>query len=142
VARTSTTQATSRRQHGLNNGYRSGLEESIADSLQRRGASFAFEEERLLWQPEARWHKYTPDFTFTKRDGTTLYVETKGYFTPADRKKMLDVKRCNPDLDIRFVFQRAKTPINKGSNTTYAQWAAKNGFPWAEKDIPDAWLRE
>jgi hypothetical protein len=136
------TKTTSRRQHGLDNGYRSGLEEVIAASLEHRGVEFEFEQEKLLWQPEARWHTYRPDFTFKKKDGTTMYVESKGYLTPADRKKMVDVKRCNPALDIRFVFQRARTPINKGSKTTYGDWATKQGFQWSEMDVPDGWLEE
>nr|DAL93602.1 MAG TPA: endonuclease I [Caudoviricetes sp.] len=30
------------------------------------------------------------------------------------------IKQQNPELDIRFIFSRSKTPIYKGSKTTYA----------------------
>lgn len=40
------------------------------------------------------------------------------------------------------MFSRARTPIYKGSKTTYADWCEKNGFQWAEKLIPREWIEE
>jgi len=69
-------------------------------------------------------------------------VETKGRFTLEDRKKHILVRRQHPDLDIRIVFQNPYTKIRKGSKTTYADWASKNGILWANKEIPDTWIAE
>ena len=46
------------------------------------------------------------------------------------------------ELDIRIVFQSAKTKIRKGSKTTYGMFCDKHGIMWAEKQIPESWLRE
>ena len=71
-----------------------------------------------------------------------LIVECKGRFTSEDRRKMRLVKEQHPDLDIRFVFSRSSSKINKGSKTTYADWCHKYGFPFADKLIPEIWLGE
>lgn len=71
-----------------------------------------------------------------------MVVESKGRFLTADRQKMLAVKAAHPHLDIRFVFSNSKTRISKTSSTTYAMWCQKNGFPFADKDVPDEWLKE
>ncbi len=61
---------------------------------------------------------------------------------PDDRAKHLLVKAQHPNLDLRFVFSRSKAPLYKGSPTTYAMWCDKHGFKYADKDVPDAWLKE
>lgn len=40
------------------------------------------------------------------------------------------------------MFSNAKARIAKKSPTTYAMWAEKNGFKWADKVIPKDWLTE
>ena len=47
-----------------------------------------------------------------------------------------------PELDIRFVLQSPNGKIYKGSKTTYAEWCNKNGFKWANKEIPQEWIEE
>lgn len=123
---------------GIRLGFRSGLEEKIAGDLDARGVPFTFEKLKLAYITPATPHKYTPDFELPNG----IIVETKGRFLPADRKKHLLVKEQHPDKDIRFVFSRSKTPITKGSKTTYADWCEKNGFKFADKLIPEAWLKE
>ena len=113
---------------------RSGLEKQVADLLKQLKVEYEYESEYFPYVIE---HKYIPDF----RVGD-VYLETKGYFKPSDRRKMLAVKRCNPDLDIRLVFQAPHNKISKRSKTTYSMWAEKNGFPWcAYYAIPISWLR-
>ena len=113
---------------------RSGLERQVADLLKQLKVKYEYESEYFPYVIE---HKYIPDF----RVGD-VYLETKGYFKPADRRKMLAVKKANPNLDIRFVFQAPHNKINKRSKTTYAMWAEKNGFPWcASYAIPISWLK-
>lgn len=118
--------------------YRSGLEEAVAEQLRQAGVAAAYEEEKIPYVTPATPHKYTPDF----RLPNGIYIETKGRFETADRKKHLLIKDQHPHLDIRFVFTRSKTPISKGSKTTYAMWCEKNGFQYADRWIPDAWLKE
>lgn len=121
-----------------NDPYRSKFEASIGASVRKRGFDERYEDEVLMYMTPPEWHRYTPDWSL----GNGIVVEAKGRLTQADRKKMLFVKDANPHLDIRFVFMRAANPIRKGSKTTYADWAEKNGFKWAEGDIPTSWLTE
>jgi hypothetical protein len=86
--------------------------------------------------------RYLPDFILKTKRGKKIFIEGKGKFTSIDRKKMQLVKAQYPDYDIRFVFYRAKAKIRKGSQTTHAMWAEKNGFPWADKAIPKEWISE
>lgn len=124
---------------GLKHGYRSGLEGSIAQDLTERGVRFEFEKLRIVYEKPASSHKYTPDFDLLENG---IIVESKGRFLPDDRKKHLLIKQQHPHLDIRFVFTRSKTPITKGSKTTYAAWCDKHGFLWADKLVPEAWIKE
>ena len=113
---------------------RSGLERQVADLLKDLKVDYEYEDSSFSYVIE---HKYIPDF----RVGD-IYLETKGYFKPADRRKMLAVKKANPDLDIRLVFQAPHNKISKRSKTTYAKWADKHGFPWcAYYAIPLSWLK-
>jgi len=69
-------------------------------------------------------------------------IEAKGLFTATDRKKHIFIKQQHPELDIRFVFMSATNKLSKKSRTTYADWADKNDFKWANKTIPESWLKE
>jgi hypothetical protein len=82
-------------------------------------------------------HTYTVDFVLPNG----IMVETKGRFVADDRKKHLLIQKQHPELDIRFVFQNSKVKINKGSKTSYADWATKNGFKFADKEVPEEWLK-
>tara|TARA_B000000441_G_C21505040_1_gene211676 strand:+ start:258 stop:602 length:345 start_codon:yes stop_codon:yes gene_type:complete len=113
---------------------RSHLEEQVADLLDSMKVPYQYEGEKLTYTIEA---KYIPDFKVGD-----VYLETKGYFPPEQRRKMKAVKEANPDLDIRIIFQSPHNKINKRSKTTYSMWAEKNGFPWcAYYAIPVDWLR-
>lgn len=133
-----TSKSLSSKQVGLKYGFRSGLEEAIAEKLTSKGVSFQFEELTINYTKPARLSKYTPDFVL--QNG--IIIESKGRFLTEDRQKHLLVKTQHPDLDIRFVFSNSKTKISKRSKTTYADWCIKNGFLYADKEIPDAWLKE
>ena len=114
--------------------FRSNLEKNIADLLTGLGVSYQYESEKLSYTIE---HNYTPDFVLPNY----LYLEAKGYWDPEDRRKILAVKRCNPDVDIRMVFQSPYNTISKKSKTTYAKWCEKHDIPWTSyKDIPIEWL--
>ena len=114
--------------------YRSNLEKNIADLLEGLGVSFMYESEKLSYTIE---HNYTPDFVLPNY----TYLEAKGYWAAEDRRKILAVKRDNPDVDLRMIFQSPYNTISKKSKTTYAQWCDKHDIPWTSyKDIPIEWL--
>jgi hypothetical protein len=119
-------------------GFRSGLEERINQELASRGVDGQYEKHKLEYVTPAKRHRYTPDFVLPNN----IIVESKGYFTPADRQKHLDIRDSNPSLEIRFVFDNPSNKLRKGSKTSYADWCDKNGFKWARKSVPPAWLEE
>ena len=127
-----------RRAHALKNGYRSGLEEQICDALTAAGVEYTYESMKIHYVQPATERQYTPDIVL----GNGIIVELKGRFLVADRKKHLLIKRQQPHLDIRFVFSNSKQKISKASRTTYADWCNKNGFQFADKEIPDHWIKE
>ncbi len=117
---------------------RSGLEDKTMEDLTSRGVPYRYEEVRLGYEKPASQHKYTPDFILPNG----IIVETKGLFDTDDRKKHELIRKQHPALDIRFVFSRSKSPIRKGSPTTYGSWCAKLGIPFADKVIPQEWVEE
>lgn len=119
-------------------GFKSGLEENVSNQITGKGFEANYESERVTYTVPASEHTYHPDF----RLPNGIFVETKGRFVLADRKKHLLVKQQHPELDIRFVFTNSKNKINKRSKTTYADWCQKNGFKYADKSIPDEWFNE
>lgn len=133
-----TSKPLSSKQVGLKYGFRSGLEEAIAQDLTSKGVGFTFEETVITYQKPAKLSKYTPDFVLENG----IIIESKGRFLTQDRQKHLLVQKQNPFLDIRFVFSNSKTKISKRSKTTYGDWCDKHGFPYADKLIPESWLKE
>jgi len=117
--------------------YRSMFEINIAKMLAEKGIKFEYENHKLTYIPKPR--TYTPDFYLVEQD---IYIEAKGELDKGDRVKMNLIKQQYPNLDIRFVFLRASNKIYRGSKTTYAMWANKYGFPWAEGSIPEEWFNE
>lgn len=115
------------------NGFRSGLEAAVAEQLNELGVEYEYEKLKIPYQIDA---KYIPDFVLPNG----IIVECKGRFTSEDRRKMRLVKEQNPELDIRFVFTRSTSKINKGSKTSYGDWCNKYGFDYSDKLIPGEWL--
>ena len=114
--------------------FRSKLEERVASLLEGLGVSYEYEHAQV---PYIIQHHYVPDFVLPNH----VYLETKGYWAPSDRRKILAVVRDNPDLDLRMVFQAPYNKISKKSKTTYAQWCEKHDIPWTHfHDIPLEWL--
>ena len=117
-------------------GFKSGLEETISSQINGRGIDVQYESEKIPYIIPASNHTYNPDFKLPNG----IFVETKGRFVAADRKKHLLVKSQNPELDIRFVFSNSKNKITKSSKTSYGDWCDKNGFKYADKIIPEDWF--
>lgn len=125
------------RQRALRAGYRSGLEQDTAKFLKKRGIGFTYEEMKIKWiDPKIK--TYTPDFVLDNG----IIIETKGRFISPDRAKHLAVRDQYPELDIRFVFTNSKSKLYKGSKTTYGMWCNKYDFKYADRYIPEAWLKE
>jgi len=122
----------------IKNGYRSGLEDKIADQLKSLSVPVKYEERKITYSVPESLHTYTPDFELPNG----IIIESKGRFVAADRKKHLLVKQQRPTLDIRFVFSNSKAKINKGSKTSYADWCDKFGFQYSDKLIPEGWINE
>lgn len=127
-----------RKQRGLIEGYRSGLEENVAEQLVEANIDAEYESIKIRYTVPAVERKYTPDFPLPNG----IVIETKGRFVTDDRKKHLLIKQQYPDLDIRFVFSNSRSRLSKASQTTYAAWCEKYGFKYADKLIPPKWLKE
>ena len=114
--------------------YKSGLEEQVAKLLDGLGVSYEYESCKV---PYTIQHHYHPDFILPNH----VHLEAKGYWSAPDRRKIAAVKKDNPDLDLRMVFQAPYNKISKGSKTTYAIWCEKHDIPWTSfQDIPLDWL--
>lgn len=122
--------------YAIKNGYRSGLEERVSRELEDAGVKYEYEVLKIPYDIIEQ-RKYTPDFVLSNN----VIVETKGRFTTADRKKHLLIQKQHPDLDIRFVFQNSKAKLYKGAKSTYGQWCDKHGFMYADKSVPEGWLK-
>lgn len=118
--------------------YRSDLKDKVTAQLRDAEIDAKYEEYQIPYEIPSSLHHYTPDFVLPNG----IIIETKGVFDVDDRKKHLLIKKQYPKLDIRFVFSSSKTHIYKGSKTTYADWCNKYEFKFADKWIPDTWLRE
>ena len=112
---------------------RNKFEDKIFRQLKRSKVSFAYEPERLVYTITGY---YLPDFVIDHPSGK-IYIETKGYLRPDHKRKMVAVKKANPELDIRMVFYIDKYGRFKEKDI---RWAVKNGFPYAIGDIPKEWL--
>lgn len=123
---------------GIREGYRSGLEDEVAEQLRLLGIPVEYESVRIRFEQPAKLRTYTPDFILPNG----IIIETKGRFTSEDRQKHLLIKDQYPMLDIRFIFSNPNQKLNKRSRTTYAMWCEKNGFLYAARLIPEAWLKE
>jgi hypothetical protein len=110
--------------------YRSGLEKEAVVFLTPRQKEVRYEKIKVEWEDLA-YRTYTPDFELDNG----IIIETKGKFDASDRRK-------HPELDIRFVFSNANAKLNKGAKSRYFEWCDKNGFKWANRVIPEEWLKE
>lgn len=130
--------ATNPRARALAHGYRSGLEDQLADWLRSKGQDFTYETFKIPFKQPETARSYTPDFALPNG----IIVETKGMFQTADRQKHKWIKAQHPHLDIRFVFSNSRAKLSKGSPTSYGMWCEQYGFLYADKLIPQEWLDE
>lgn len=121
-------------------GFKSWLEVEVANVLTVMTGQADYEPDRLPYIIPAKKHIYTPDF---KLDDST-YIEVKGVLDNASRKKLLFFRDSNPNIKILLLFDKPYNKLKSGSKTTYAAWAEKNGFEWADwkYGIPQHWVNE
>ena len=115
--------------------FRSKLEERVALALKGAGVDYTYESQNLKF---TRLCTYTPDFILSNG----LIIEVKGRFTSDDRRKHVAIKKQHPDLDIRFVFENSRRKLSKGAKSTYATWCERNKFLYADRVIPEEWLKQ
>ena len=107
-----------------------------ANNLEGRSIDAQYEVDTFTYRVEETC-KYTPDWTVKKKNGRMVYLEYKGVLDGKTRKKMKLVKKFNPKLDIRLIFEKASNKIYKGSKTTYGEWADLHGFKWTDNTLPE-----
>lgn len=136
------TDTISRRSHAIAKGYRSGLEEKVSKQIEQAGLPVLYETEKVSYIWPERNSTYTPDFLLHEGTNRQMYIETKGIWTVEDRQKWHLVTQQHPDKDFRLVFYNQNAKLYKGSPTTYAAYCEKHGFTYANKLIPEKWLKE
>jgi len=129
------------RKKALIEGFRSNFEHDIAKYLDKNGIDFEYESLKLSYIVPETKHTYTPDWQINH--DTSVVYESKGRFSAADRKKMLLVRKHNPNVVIRMIFQNSDVRISKASKTSYADWCNKNQIEWCDfrKGLPKTWLK-
>jgi len=130
--------------------YRSKLEERVCNNLRNRNIQYDYEPYQLKYTTEVKpaycancghnvvlkERNYTPDIVL----GNGIVIEIKGKFTGEMRTKMLAVRRCNPELDIRMLFQ-ADNWLTKKKATRYSDWCERNGFVYHIGEVvPSEWI--
>ena len=119
--------------------FRSGLEERIAKQLEDLGVSYDYETLKIRYTKPKEIGRYNPDFILPNG----IIIEAKGQFITADRKKhKLIREEFGAKYDIRFVFSNAKAKLYKGAKSRYFEWCEKNDFMYANRVIPEDWLKE
>ena len=116
-------------------GHRSGLEDAFRDLCDKEGLLVTYETDTIPFIAPAQKRKYKPDWTVSK----DVYVETKGRFVAADRKKAIYIRDQHPEVRILYVFQRPNNTLSKASSTTYGEWCDKNGLQWCAFSDTDNW---
>jgi hypothetical protein len=111
----------------------------VAVALAQQGHPLFYEEDSFEYVVRK---SYTPDFKIPTTAGGFFYLETKGRFTSADRKKTLEFKRSHVDVPLLIAFQNPYQRLTKKSVTTYADWCNKYGIPWCPIPIPQDFLQQ
>ena len=114
--------------------------------LKSLGIAYEYERESYPWEetiptgrcpscgiPAVATRSYTPDFFLDNG----VIIESKGRFTPRDRKIALAMKETLGD-NYKMLFQ-FNNKLSRKSTTRYSEWCEKNGIDYAVRQIPEAW---
>ena len=121
--------------------YKSFFEKKVSVYLSNKYKQINYELIKIPYVIPESHHLYLTDF-YIDYKGVRFYLETKGNFTISDRKKMLNIIKSNPNINLIMVFQRPENKINKKSKTTYSKWCEKNGIDWCSIDNIDNKIKE
>lgn len=130
--------------------FRSALEAAVAAQLEHHGIEYGYEQETFEYKKRTprglcelcggtktfQRKRYLGDFSVSPR----TIIEVKGYFTAADRAKMLAVRENNPDIRILFLFG-ADNKLRKSHDKRYSDWCTEHKFEYAIRTIPKHWIR-
>lgn len=142
-------------------GFRSLLEKNFSKYLKAIGIDYLYEAVKIPYIVPAKNRTYLPDFVYdpnSKRrikkhislgdlEKGMVVIETKGRLTASDQAKMLYVRECNPDIDIRFVFPNDRILHKKKKGYTdnkyrYSDWCIDNGFDYfIGTEPPKEWFK-
>ena len=90
---------------------------------------FEYEQHKFKYQYDPQ--TYTVDFSVNG-----IHFEYKGKLDAQTRKKMRAIKKSNPKLDLRIVFEKPNNKLYKGAKMRYWEWAECHGFKWYDcRDI-------
>lgn len=123
-----------KRPKGLPKGYDSKLE---YDLHQNELSDYDHHPDKVNYKIE---HTYEPDFVHP--DEPNILIEVKGRFRDAtEAAKYIWIQKCNPDIEIIFIFQKPETPMpfakvrkKCGTKRSHGEWATKNGFRWYTRE--------
>ena len=118
-------------------GYRSHLEETIANQILKAKHSLRYETVKIKWVDFAI-RSYTPDFILDNG----IIIEVKGFWSTGDRRKHAEIQQQHSNLDVRLVFENSGRKIRKGSATSYGMWCEKKNIQYCDRVIPQKWLKE
>ena len=123
-----------KRKRKLPQRFKSKLEQRFAAEIFKRGLRAEYEPQRFEF---IRTSHYTPDWGI----GKNTFVETKGYLSPSNRSNLISFREQHPGVEILLAFQCGSNKLSSKSNTTYGEWATKNGFKWCDlsKGFPSEW---
>ena len=129
--------------------FRSMAELNLANWFDQKGIKYEYEKRKYSYTsnikngvcpkcgiPAVQNRVYTLDFWLPDY---SFGLEVKGQLVSEERKKYRDVKRSNPDLDLRFLFL-ANNKLDKRSPERYTDWAAKYHFPASVRAVNPEWL--
>ncbi len=115
--------------------FDSTFEQEVYDSLLQRGIKVAHQPGYMAYTIE---HTYTPDILINGK----ILLEVKGYhynFVQRCRDIQKAIQQ-NPDLDIRFIWQKdIKFP---GTKMKVSRWCDKCKIKYAIGSVPEEWLHE
>jgi hypothetical protein len=107
--------------------------------MNQQGLKAQYEADKI---PFVKQSSYLPDWKIREN----VYVETKGYFSPANRGNLLAFRQQHPHITIHLLFQEPYNVVSTRAKkpTTYAKWAEDNGFLWSSIDrpLPEEWWKE
>lgn len=118
--------------------FKSIFEADIAKYLDGKNLPINYEPDTFDYIRKAT---YTPDWKISD----TVYVESKGHLTQANRSNLIAFKQQHPEVEIILLFADSRNKLYRGSKTTYAEWAEKHGFRWADWNkhkFPEKWFTD